>query len=65
MKKRLVKNEKLKENAKKMLKKKTNSEEEQIQLKSVCFLSYDKSYKSNMYIFINWLCLINCRRRIF
>lgn len=37
MQKRLLKSDKLKENAKKLLKKKTTPEEEQIQLKSVCF----------------------------
>lgn len=37
-KKRLLKNQKLKENAKKLFKKKINVEEEQIQLKNVCSL---------------------------
>lgn len=37
-KKRLLKNQKLKENAKKLFKKKINVEEEQLQLKNVCSL---------------------------
>jgi len=36
IKKRLLKNQQLKENAKKLLKKKTNVEEEHIQPKNVC-----------------------------